>query len=214
MYNMGIPLLDSWAVNALRDLFAGGFIFIAGICCRFSRDNLKRGLLCLLSAGLVSLITHYFIKGGGIYFGILHLIAISVLSYYFLSNYINLILARHGILISSALFIIFSKVEKGYLDFIILRLPIMPELYTNNIFFPLGIYSSDFYSGDYFPILPWIFIFYLGVFYGVYIINNQSPRFIYNSYCPPLGIIGSHTLIIYLLHQPIIYGVLYLIAQL
>ena len=46
LYGVNIPLFYSPGLNMLRDFFAGVFIFISGTACRFSRNNLKRGVQC------------------------------------------------------------------------------------------------------------------------------------------------------------------------
>ena len=66
----------------------------------------------------------------------------------------------------------------------------------------VGLLSPDFYSADYFPIFPYLFLFLAGYFLG----KLPLPDWMRRSHCRPLARLGQHSLIIYLLHQPILYG--------
>ena len=78
--------------------------------------------------------------------------------------------------------------------------------------FPLGFRSPDFASADYFPLLPWVFMFLAGTFLGRYAKAGKFPEFMYRSRVPFFSWIGRHALIIYVLHQPVIYGIMLLIT--
>ena len=69
-------------------------------------------------------------------------------------------------------------------------------------FFPLG-----FFSTDYFPLLPWLFLFWAGYFLH-HLVGRGRLAPLRRSVCPPLGWMGRHSLVLYLLHQPVILGVL------
>lgn len=80
---------------------------------------------------------------------------------------------------------------------------------------PLGILPDGmFYPRDYFPLLPWVGVMLLGVAIG----SVLYPQGVRRIRIPDAGLvgrafalIGRHPLEIYLLHLPIIAGVLYLI---
>ena len=72
-----LPFFFSGWMNLVRDVFAGAFIVISGICCLYSRSNLKRGVSCLLAAVLVEGATAL-VPGMSIRFGILHLLGWSM----------------------------------------------------------------------------------------------------------------------------------------
>ena len=60
--------------------------------------------------------------------------------------------------------------------------------------------------------LPWLFLFWAGTFsYGV--VGRQRMGPLRRSVCPPLGWLGRHSLLLYLLHQPVIYGVLLVVFR-
>ena len=82
-------------------------------------------------------------------------------------------------------------------------------LYANYFTAYLGFYPFGFFSTDYFPLIPWLFLFWAG-FYLHHLAERtaQGLRPLRRSVCPPLGWLGRNSLMLYLLHQPVIYGVL------
>lgn len=93
-----------------------------------------------------------------------------------------------------------------------LRLWLPQTLYANYVTAYFGFYPWWFYSTDYFALLPWLFLFWAGYFlYGV--VGRQRMEPLHCSVCPPLGWLGRHSLLLYLLHQPVIYGVLLVVFR-
>ncbi len=80
--------------------------------------------------------------------------------------------------------------------------------YRNYLTAYLGFPFHGFFSDDYFPLIPWFFLYLTG--YSLYhLLPLDSLRPVLSgSICPPLEFIGRHTLIIYLLHQPVVFGLL------
>ena len=63
------------------------------------------------------------------------------------------------------------------------------------------------WTNIHFALLPWLFLFWAGYFlYGI--VGRQRMEPLRRSVCPALGWMGRHSLLLYLLHQPVIYGVL------
>ena len=187
------------------------FISICGIVCSFSRNNLKRGIKIFVGAFLVTAGTYIFIPEEVIICGILHFLSAALLLYTFTEKWISKIPVMMGMTISLLLFIAFYNVPNHYIGILpypSIRLP--DEFYQYYILSFLGFPSTDFYSGDYFPLIPHIFLFFGGVFAGKYLKEKNLPNFMYKKYCPPLDFIGRHALIIYMVHQPVIIGILYL----
>ena len=70
--------------------------------------------------------------------------------------------------------------------------------------------SPGFISGDYYPIIPFIFM-YLAGYFAAHIaqgIGKTAPSWAYANPLPALASLGRHALPFYLLHQPIILGIL------
>lgn len=213
-YNFGIhvPIMfDSW-FDIIRDIFAGMFMFISGISCRYSRNNAKRGIQCFFIGMVITFIFAFFSPGAPILFGILHFMGISMMIYGIWDKYILKISAKAGVIICTVLFIMTRGIVYGYLGpaaGIGIKLPDM--LYNAGLLFPLGFIKNGFISMDYFPLLPWIFVFLAGAYIGEYAVNDKMPAFFYKTHFKPLAVAGRYTLWIYILHQPIAMLIFFLI---
>ena len=92
----------------------------------------------------------------------------------------------------------------------------MCDSYLTTLFVDIqcfGFLPFDFYSTDYFALLPWLFLFWAGYFLH-FCMGRQRMEPLRRSVCPALGWMGRHSLLLYLLHQPVIYGLLALIFSL
>lgn len=190
----------------LQPLFACLFIFISGISSNLSRSNFKRGLRLFGIALGFTLVTAVIlpkldITGAEIYFGILHLLSVSMLAYALLKKPLSKVPTSVGIVAMLVLFTATYTVQSG--SFLWLDLPREP--YDLGWLAPLGFPAYGFYSADYFPILPFIFMFFAGTFFGRLAEKDALPESWYVSRCSPLSAVGKKTLIIYILHWPIIF---------
>ena len=87
------------------------------------------------------------------------------------------------------------------------RLALPQALYASYTTAYLGFMPKSFFSTDYFPLLPWLFLFWVGYFLH-HLVGRRRLAPLRRSVCPPLGWMGRHSLVLYLLHQPVILGVL------
>ena len=78
---------------------------------------------------------------------------------------------------------------------------------------PLGLVPPEMAWGDFFPIFPWLFVFLAGAFLGRYVKEGRFPPFLYKTHIRALAFVGRHSLLIYLAHQPLLFGILTLIAS-
>ena len=69
---------------------------------------------------------------------------------------------------------------------------------STNLFSFIGFYNNKFYSGDYFPLLPWYFMYLVGYCAGDFLDIKLNVRE------NVLSKMGKKSLMIYLIHQPII----------
>jgi len=197
-----------------QPVFAAMFILIAGICSRLSRDVRKRGLLLSVIALLINFLTLLVLPGMGfpdvrVLFGVLHLLAVSTLLFALFQKILDKIPALLGVILCLILFLLFAPVGQGYLGMFGFHADLPPALYQTNALFFLGFHKPDFVSFDYFPLLPYFFLFLFGSFMGKYAKDEKFPDFCYTKHSAFFGLLGRRALPIYLLHVPVFYGLFY-----
>ena len=189
-------------------------MFISGISSDLSHSNLKRGLKLLGVALAVTLVTYFAVPDEVIVFGILHFLSICMILYGLIKPFSDRFRFNAiAVAVCAVLFAATMGISSGYLGFSPqLGIILPPSLYTTNWLAPLGIFNETFRSSDYFPLLPWIFVFAAGTIIGKLAAAGRFPAFTYHSRVPFFSWIGRHALILYLAHQPVIYGVCWLVS--
>ncbi|MGN0558653.1 MAG: DUF1624 domain-containing protein [Acutalibacteraceae bacterium] len=188
---------------------AAAFIIISGISSQLSRNNFKRSLPILAAAAAVSLATYFVMPKSMIYFGILHFLGVSILIFSVAKKHIDKIPFAVAIVLFALLFFITYGVKDNVLG--ISSFGIALPHPSTDYFLILGFVSDSFSSADYFPLLPWFFAFLFGTTLGRLAREEKFPKFMYKKRSRILSYIGTHAFLIYILHQPVIYGLLYLI---
>ena len=188
-----------WAIFA--HMIAGSFLFLAGysLWMAHGRDLrlpsfLKRLALLVAAAIAITVVSVFATPDAVIYFGILHAIAAaSVIGLLFLRvpAAITLLVALAAVLLPH--FVKFDALDPRYLAWI-------------------GMAAHPVSSNDYVPLLPWIGPFLAGI-----AVSKLSLTWLKRQRQLPqnenvLTFLGRHSLIFYLLHQPILFGLVYLAA--
>lgn len=212
LHGIDIPIFFEGWFDVIRDFFAGMFMFISGTVCKYSANNLKRGVQCFFIGMLMTFIMPFFMNGATIYFGILHFMGVCMMLYGLGERLLSKIPSVIGIIVCVALFLFTMSIQQGYLGFFGLRMLEIPKAANEvGVLFPFGIKSAYFWSSDYFPLLPWMFVFFAGSFFGVYAKNGDLPKWVYPIHIPWLASVGKYTIWIYILHQPVLYFIFNLI---
>ena len=192
------------------------FLLLSGFCWHFGKTKWKRGLQVFGAGIAVSLVTVFLMPEGQIIFGVLTLIGSSMLLLIPLDKVLRHVPPVLGFVLSFIAFVITRNVNGGYLGFESWNWMALPEnLYANYGTTYLGFMHQGFYSADYFSLVPWLFLYVAGYFlYGI--IRKQNWLSVLDVkdclWTAWLEWMGRHSLIIYMLHQPVIYGVLYLVT--
>ena len=211
----GVPLrfFHSRWLEMLVAFFAGVFIFLSGISSRYSRNNFRRGGICLGFAFLLTLVTYWVQPEFPIRFGILHLLGVCILLEPLLRPLTDRLPPWVGTGAAFLLVFLTWQVPDGFIGIPGVFLLQMPSgLYWGGLY-GLGFPSAMFISADYFPLIPWGFVFLAGSSFGRLVRGNRLPSWFYRSRLPWLAAVGRHTLLIYLLHQPVLYALFWIAAQ-
>jgi uncharacterized membrane protein len=161
----------------------------------FLLGNLKRGLNVFLCGALISFGSYLVMPSIFVRFGILHLIGTSI--------------------ILLAPFVRFPKVS-ALLGLAILLSKTYVHSFTSSIKFLaiFGIYDETFATLDYFPIIPWLAFPALGIFLGSLMFKNYQRTYPFpeaileNTFAKTLIWIGKRSLLIYVIHIPILFFIL------
>lgn len=184
------------------------FILLSGMCWQLSRRHVKRGLLLVGCGAAITLITWLVMPSQRILYGVLNLLGLSALLLIPLDKVFRKIPAWAGLVGALLLFALTKNVARGSLGFEGLVLCQLPRwLYATDLLAVVGFPSPSFWSTDYFPLLPWFFLFCAGYF--LWSLLDKSPRAkeLLRPGLRPLSFLGRHSLVIYLIHQPALMAV-------
>lgn len=191
---LGAPawLFSNPILDLLHYVFAGLFIFLSGLSSQLSRSNVKRGVKVLLIAFAITIVTG--LMDMTIRFGVLHLLGFCMVFYG---------LTRK----------IWDDIPEKIMPLLCVLLLIGSALAVNCIsigtthLWMFGWRYAGFQSTDYFPIFPWLFVFLLGTWFGKFVVERRLPVWFYEKRIPVFPAVGKKALLIYILHQPVLYGI-------
>lgn len=191
--------LSTAAWTVAQRLFAGLFILLSGISGTLTRSNVRRGLRLLAVALIITAATFVFDSSSAVWFGILHLLAVSMLIYGAAFERVKTAVCAIGGAVVLGLAAALPVLRKGL-------------AVDSHWLLPLGIPGPGFSSFDYFPLIPWLGIFLIGAALGKSVYASKKsllpwrlPQTLFNA-------AGRHSLIIYIVHQPVILGILYVLG--
>ncbi len=168
------------------------FLVLAGWMTSLSRNNLKRGFLYGAAAFIVFGVTSVASVDTAVSFGILYCMSACTLLWCAAERALKHIEARLLIVLFLVLFVATYTVPQG--------------CYEVECLAWLGLPSASFSSGDYYPLLPYCFLYLIGACGARWHREHVAayPTWMYVNRIPPLAFIGRHSLVIYLAHQPIL----------
>lgn len=170
------------------------FIFVSGISSGFSRNTFKRGLKVFGFGMIITVATYFFDSSQYIRFGILHFLGVSMMLFPLLKRLNNWFLLIIGV---------FSYIFGKYIETITLK---------TFLLLPLGFMYGGFVSMDYYPLFPYIAYFIVGILCYKLFYYKKKSLFGFDFNAGLIQEVGKHSLVIYLLHQPIMLGVFYLMS--
>lgn len=194
-----LDLLGDWRFRWWRNLIVSCFVITAGWSQGLSRHPppyhfWKRQGQLMLACLLVSVVTYILFGPRWIYFGVLHFFLVSRILSRPIASYSKTLIFL-GILI-----LFMSNIQE----------PFFNPRWINWI----GLAATKPQTEDYAPLIPWIGLYWIAL--GYYGITSQNrPQ---NTIKPPtihckikfLDWMGRNSLLIYLIHQPILFALLWL----
>ncbi|MBB5754188.1 heparan-alpha-glucosaminide N-acetyltransferase domain-containing protein [Prosthecomicrobium pneumaticum] len=186
-------------------LIAGTFLLLSGAALALATRNglrwrpyLRRTGMIALAAVLVTAATYFVMGEGFVFFGILHEIALaSLLAIPFLAAPLSLVGLAAAVVFALPFFwrhAVFSA----------------PPLWW------VGLAPTPPPSFDYVPVFPWFGLVLAGLLFGRLMIAGGLDRRLAAVGLPrpfrPLAFAGRHSLIVYLVHQPILIGLAFVTA--
>nr|WP_306267464.1 heparan-alpha-glucosaminide N-acetyltransferase [Pararhizobium sp. IMCC3301] len=193
---LGVTSAPGWI--GFARLIAGSFVMLSGVSLVLADAaghdaNLKLWRIgkVAIAALLVTIATYFIFPETFVYFGILHLIALS------------------GLLAWPLLRLHWLVVFGLALGIVIINQTVALEFADTRWLAWIGISRFVPPANDYVPIIPWFAVVLLGIPLGHMILSQvwlqnllaANPRWLV-----PLGWMGRYSLIIYLIHQPILFG--------
>ncbi|MDG6219265.1 MAG: heparan-alpha-glucosaminide N-acetyltransferase [Candidatus Thermoplasmatota archaeon] len=182
---VGISLTISY--NKKKNIFSQSKIYV---------DMVKRGVKIFSLGLLITAITWIIIPERFVIFGILHCIGICIILSLPFISYIRLNVILGTLIVLSGIALRAHTFDVSYL-------------------LPFGFIPQAFVTIDYFPLLPWFGVVLYGIALGNYVYPNGQRRFHVTDtftfrFPQKICFIGRHSLPIYLVHQPLILGFIFL----
>lgn len=212
LFDVSIPWFKTQTGFIFQQSICWSFILVSGFCLQLGRKKLKRGLIVFACSLVLTAVTAIVMPNEIIIHGVLSLIGASMLITIPLERVFKKIHPLLGIAINFLLFLLTYNITVGVIgigEYEFLRLP--EFLYANTVTAFFGFPDSGFRSADYFPLFPWLFLFFTGYFICSLFRRTDKMKIFSAFSCRPLEFIGRHSLEIYMAHQPIIFGILLLI---
>lgn len=188
-------IYSDWAY-AIRHCAAGSFMIISGAVVRYSRNSIKRGAIVFCCGMLVTVAMSF--MGMKVQFGVLHHLGTMMIAYGLISKKVK---PPKGIWFPILCVAMFAFT---YYIYDTVRVDTV-------LLVPLGLRYPGFSSADYYPLLPWGMLFAIGTWLGGVLEAYRDCKLLQQQFHPALSIAGRHSLLIYIVHQPLLYGICWLI---
>lgn len=211
IFGVNVSWYGDWQGYYWQQSICITFILLSGISCAFGRNNVRRGAITFAFGMLMTIGTWVAMPDQLIKFGILHFLGLVRIVFGLLEKPLKKIKPEIGFVAFMLLFLLTKTVPEGFVGIGDIKLFRLPEvLYGSKLLFPLGLPHPGFWSGDYFPMIPWTFLFLSGFyFWGILVrLDKRGEKF---KRWPIFNVLGKHSLFVYVIHQPVCYGILILL---
>ena len=194
IYGFDLSWFENPTIQSIwRSSISWVFLLLAGWMTAYSRSNIRRSIRYAICALLVFAATAIASVDTAVNFGILFCMACCTAIYAFIGKKVRSIPPIPGLIVALLLF------------FLTYSIPL--SRYPVEGFAWLGFPSPTFSSGDYYPLVPYCFMYFAGAFAQSRFnktFHDEPPAFMVETHCSILAKIGTRSLIIYLAHQPLV----------
>lgn len=208
IYGVDWPWYHSKGAYIWQQSICWTFILLSGFCFSLGKRHLKSGFMVFGSGLLVTVVTLIVMPSNRVVFGVLTCIGSCILILTFIDKGLKKIPEEAGLGLAFLLFLLMKNINDGYLGIGNIQMIEIPINWYQNYFTTyLGFPFKGFYSTDYFSLLPWLFLFITGFnLYRIFEKYNFLNKSFMEKEVTIFSFLGRHSLLIYLLHQPVIYG--------
>lgn len=203
LYGVWPALLSDMRAHVWQQYICFSFILISGAVWHLGRHPMRQGLLLNGLGLLFTLITALFVPSAVIYFGVLSFLGCAMLLMIPLARPLSHIPAPVGLAGSLLLFVLLRHLSQGVIGVGAWTISVPDALYHGWISTIFGLPFPGFFSSDYFPILPWFFLFTAGHFACLWAQQHAKVRQVLTCRIPLLSRLGKYSIYVYVIHQPV-----------
>lgn len=214
LFGKDLPFMYTDAAYYWQQSICWSFIFLSSFCWSFGKHPVRRGLQVFFFGGIITIVTLLVMPDERIVYGILTFLGSAMLLTYLLQPVLKRIFPEIGFLISFFSFLFTKKIARQYLGIGALKLFLPHFLYRNLVTTYFGFPHPGFYSTDYFAIFPWIFLFFSGYFLYRFMEKKNWISKIPDWKEPFFSFLGKYSIWVYMIHQPLLYGIALLFSKL
>lgn len=209
IYGMDWTWYKSYGAYIWQQSICWTFILLSGFCFSLGKRHLKSGLMVFGGGLLVTIATLAAMPSNRVVFGVLTCIGSCILVVTVTEKLWKKIPAEAGFMLFFLFFLLTKNMNSGWLGIAGWKIVEIPQnWYCNYLTAYLGFPFETFYSTDYFSLFPWLFLFVTGYYlYGIVRKYGIWEKTFWEKGVMPFAFLGRHSLFIYLLHQPVIYGI-------
>lgn len=206
-FNLDLPWYTGLFGHLWGSCIRWSFILISGMVFSKGHHPFRRGIVLMGWGCVLTLVTWFVTPDALIRFGILSFLGAASLIGAVVYPYMEKVPAFFGFLCCTVLLAVTWPICKGGIGLgneVLWKLP--DAFYRTRWLYWMGFPNEAFHSADYFSVLPWIFLFFMGIYLAKIFCGRGVMQGRIGRWKPGvMAFCGRRSLYIYLIHQPIIY---------